>query len=64
MKVQSLAAHPLLVAVALGLLSPTSLAGLTLDRAPKEVRDANPNPADDGLDSAVVDLLDELRADV
>lgn len=64
MKVQSLAAHPLLVAVALGLLSPTSLAGLSLDRAPKEVRGADPTPGEDGLDSVLVDLLDELRADV
>lgn len=63
MKVQNLAAHPLLVAVALGLLSPTSLAGLSLDRAPKELSDADPTLDEDGLDTVVGDLLDELRSE-
>lgn len=63
MKVQRLAAHPLLVAVAMGLLSPTSLAGLSLDRPANELRDAEGTTDEAGLDTVVVDLLDELRAD-
>lgn len=62
MKVQRLAAHPLVVAVAMGLLAPTSLADLAVERAPNEVK-LDPSDDEDGLDPYVADLLDELRAD-